>query len=212
MDIEAVKRKELITALQPDFICFEEVPLNPALLPGRILRADVVAIPIEEQYWAYTIAFEVKAFDDLLDCSKWCDAIKQASDYVYAKTTNNDLASLLYGRRICASFVYPAPLFRPYVPIGSDVGMAGKEVMISGAFSAALHFRVCRAHWHERRPGQHELMLTMGPNELWRQNSGFTGQATPLLTRKRKLGSQMIDVLAELDGVGPKHLPFPEFE
>ncbi len=42
----------------------------------------------------------------------------------------------------------------------------------------------------------------MGPNDVWRSDVGYTGQAEGLIKGKRTVGSQRVDILRELDGIG----------
>src|SRR5579875_3575589 len=98
MDLEAPLRRELIAALEPAFLCFEEVEIEHPILSGLSVRADVVAVPVDRQFWAHALAFEVKCYDDSADYAKWSAAIRQASDYVLGKVRSPD--AVLAGRRI----------------------------------------------------------------------------------------------------------------
>lgn len=208
MDIERNIRRELIEALSPDFACFEEVPLRHALFQNQTLRADVVAIPIERQFWGHALAFEVKDTSKDRNYAFWSSAIRQAGDYVYAEVQSEH--PTLSGRRISAALVYPAPDYYPYIPKIDPPDHPDEAIMISGAFHAAMHFRVGRAHIDVARHLK-RLTLYMGPNDFWAQGHGFTGQARPLLLNKRPIGSQRIDVAAALSGLGDG-VPFPNFE
>ncbi len=208
MDIERDLRADLIDALSPDFLCFQEVKLRHALFPNRSVRADVVAIPIDREFWGHALAFEVKVVTERSDYAFWSSAIRQAHDYVYAHIDSDD--QNLIGRRISAALVYPGPRYMPYLPRVNPPLNAAETVMISGAFHSALHFRVGRARRDENRRDK-RMGLYMGPNEFWAENHGFTGQAVPLLKNKRPIGSQRIDVTTELGGLGDC-VPYPEFE
>lgn len=194
MDIEAPLRRKLIGSLEGSFLCFEEVEIEHPLFSGVLLRADVVAVPLEDHLWGHALAFEVKAYPETAPYAKWSAATKQASDYVFGHI--KDERQNLTGRRVSAAFVYPAPGYQPFVPRQSAPPDISNQVMIAGIFHCALHWRVGRAH-HSAREG---LSLDFGPNELWTSRRGFSGQAEALLKNKRRVGSRSVDVCGLLDG------------
>lgn len=203
MDVEAAHRHELIRLLGSSFMCFEEVEIEHPTLATLLIRADVVAIPIQEEFWCHALAFEVKCYDSSADYAKWSATIKQALDYVLGRIRSND--QVLSGRRISASLVYPAPVYLPYIPKTDAPPDISNRIMITGAFHCAMHLRVGRAHRSERDG----LSLSFGPNEFWTTRRGFTAQAQNLLKNKRSVGSRGVDVCAILDGLDSA---WPEFE
>jgi hypothetical protein len=203
MDVEASYRADLISALGSDFLCFEEVEIEHSALPGMLIRADVVAVPVDENLWAHALAFEVKAYGDQADYGKWTAAIKQASDYVLGRIRSDH--HVLARRRISAALVYPAPAHQSYVPRHDVPPDISNRIMITGAFQCALHWRVGRAHFTEREG----LSLSFGPLEFWSTRRGFTAQAQNLLKNRRPIGSRSVDVCSLLDGFDAT---FPEFE
>lgn len=194
MDIEANHRHELIERLGASFLCFEEVEIEHPLFSGLLLRADVVAIPIEDDLWGHALAFEVKCYDESADYAAWSAAIKQASDYVYGRIRSTH--HILSGRRISAAFVFPATEYLPYIPKHDASSDISNRVMISGVFHCALQWRVGRAHLSTREG----FSLSFGPNEFWTTRRGFSGQARALIKNKRRVGSRGIDVCSMLDG------------
>lgn len=207
MDIEAALRRELIDALTPDFACFEEVALRPALFPERRVRADVVAVPLDQEFFGHALAFEVKRVGQKNDCTYWSTAIRQAQDYVYAHLDSDH--HLLSGRRISAALVYPAPRYYVYPPRFNCPDDISEKLMISGAFLSAMHSRVGRAMKDESSRFK-DLHLYMGPNFFWSEKLKFTGQAKAVLKNRRRLGSQHVDVIQELGGLGDA-IAYPDF-
>ena len=203
MDLEAPYRRELIGALGPAFLCVEEIDIEHPILLGLIIRADVVAIPVEQKFWAHALAFEVKCYDHSAGYSKWSAAIRQASDYVLGKVRST--SQVLAGRRISASLLYPAPRYLPYVPRQNAPEDVSNLVMVAGAFHCASHSRVGRASRSEKEG----LTLSFGPNEFWTARRGFTAQAKNLLVNKRPIGSRNVDVCTILDGLD---FVAPEYE
>jgi hypothetical protein len=194
MDIEAGLRRELIDSLHDSFLCFEEVEIEHPMFSNLKLRADVVAVPIDERFWGHALAFEVKCFDETADYADWSGAVKQASDYVLGRIRSDN--HNLLGRRVSAAFVYPAPRDQPYVPKSNWPPDISMQVMTAGVFHCAIHWRVGRAHRSERDG----LVLSFGPNELWTRRWGFSGQSQALLTNRRRIGSRGVDICAMLDG------------
>lgn len=217
MDVEKKRRAELITALGSDFICFEEVKLRHAFMTKHCIRADVIAIPTQEEFWGFPIAFEVKEPDSKYrNSADWIQALRQTADYVYASIEpqkNSYDLSPYFGRRIAAAFLYPAPIYlqgsQQIVP--HDIAVAEHETRyIAGAMQMALHFRVGGGSWERTGIGP-RFRLLMGPNEIWRSDCGFCHSGPTLLSGRRRLGSRKVDVMAELDGIGRK-VPYPVFE
>jgi hypothetical protein len=151
------------------------------------------------------IGFEVKLPDaEKWNFATWAKAMQQAADYVYAtiepqKGGPPELRQFV-GRRIAAAFIFPSPACYPRGGRrGAEFVRDGDEQLIAGALQLALHFRVGHAGWQQTGIGP-RLVISFGPNEVWRNDVGFCG--TGLLAGKRTIGSQKIDVFAELDGVG----------
>ena len=203
MDVEAAHRQQVLELLGPAFLCFEEVDVEHPLFEGLMLRADVIAIPVEEELWGHALAFEVKTYGQDADYAKWSGAVKQASDYVLGSLRSKN--QVVEGRRVSAAFVYPAPKYQPYVPRENPPADISQQVMIAGVFHCAIHWRVGRA-FHSERDG---FSLSFGPNELWTTRRGFSGQAKALLKNKRRVGSRSVDICARLDGFDAK---MPDFE
>ena len=212
MDTEKLLRRQLIEHLKKDFLCVEEVSVRPALFPRHVVRADVVALPINPEHKLFDspIAFEVKNVDeiDIYDLSNWSKAIKQASDYVYATIEPDKRLQDFAGRRIIASFVFPAPPFQ-WSANGTDDPDGFRKIRTSSAFHLASYFKVGAAQFSRTGNQKESLTLYMGRGEVWTQNKGWSGTATNHLSNKRKLGSQNINVLAELDGTGVRPDGFP---
>jgi len=127
----------------------------------------------------------------------------QASDYVYATIEAQSGPPPLHqfvGRRMAAAFIFPSPACYPRGGHrGAEFVREEDEQLIAGALQLALHFRVGHVGWQPTGIGP-RLVMSFGPNEVWRSDVGFSG--TGLLTGKRNVGSQKIDVFAELDGIG----------
>jgi hypothetical protein len=202
MDTEKARRKELIEAINHDFSCFEEVTLRHATFQRRTIRADVVAVPQDPRFSGYAFAFEVKNPDEMWDIDPWCKAIKQASDYVCAAIEPGQKGLEMFsGRRIAVSFIFPAPPYDRYGQTKDGNGVI-REASIghaAGALQLALHFRVGGARWRYHQNGKH-LEFSMGPNSIWHSSRSFFPSCVGLITRKRSLGSQKIDVMNELGG------------
>lgn len=204
MDPEKARRAELMAMLEKRFMCFQEVTLRHAMLSRYCIRADVVAIPLDQKYFPYAIAFEVKLPNaDQWNFATWSKAMHQASDYVYATIEpqhGSPALAQFVGRRIAGAFIFPSPDCYPRGGRrGAEFVREGDEQMIAGALQLTLHFRVGHAGWQPTGIGP-RLVMSFGPNEVWRSDVGFCG--TDLLAGKRRIGSQKIDVFAELDGIG----------
>ena len=207
MDIEKSIRFELMAALEGDFLCYEEVRLKHPLFPTHIVRADVVAIPLDEDFHDITLAFEVKAPTQEWNFADWCECIQQASDYVLGRVTANGPTALA-SRRVNAAFLYPAP---PYVRACKGQ-VLNREIehslMLTGAMHLSSHRRVgsCSVKQYQDRT---KAELSIGPGEIWNSDRGWFSQARGVLAGKRRVGSQKINVLAELDGCGNGLVPPP---
>lgn len=198
MDIEKTRRKELLAELYAHFDCYEEVPLRPGLLDRQLIVADVVALPKDDAFSGVLLAFEVKEPRSPWNYARWCRAIRQAADYVFAEADPNTSPASIRGRRVVASFLYPAPPFDPTGQRGqSSFVKAGEEMMVSGALHLGLHFRVGRASRTASRFGP-VFTLNFSPNVVWQSDRGFVPQARGLLLGSRALGSGRINALAEL--------------
>ncbi|MGD9829941.1 MAG: hypothetical protein AB7E70_01370 [Hyphomicrobiaceae bacterium] len=199
MDPERELRDELVSLLGCNFYCIQEAALRHGQFSRHVIRADVLAFPLDSDFFDVPIAFEIKSLKRGREShyAEWAPAIKQASDYVYARIEDGRVGGFV-GRRVVASFVYPAPPWG--VEPGALIGrVANHQLIVSGAFHAALYFRVGRA----RKDKKGALELSFGPNPIW-QSGRWTGAARDFLRKKRKIGSQMVDVLAELDGTGSR--------
>ncbi len=203
MDVELEQRKALIAALGDQFECFEEVPLQHAIFTRRHIRADIIAVPKDERLSSYAFAFEVKLPDRSWDYSRWSNALRQASDYIYGAITPDGPARRYAGRRISAAFMYPSPPLDPEgrLPDKGPYVRPDTSVMVTGVFHMGLHLRVGRAYWEHHKNGQ-RFRLSLGPNPVWCSQQGFRDQGLNLVAGKRALGSGRIDVSAELDGWG----------
>ncbi|RWP46877.1 hypothetical protein [Mesorhizobium sp.] len=203
MDIEKERRADLIAGLGEQFRCFEEVTLTHATFTRRKIRADVIAIPVDDRLADYALAFEVKEPSQAWNYSDWSHAIRQASDYVYGKIDPVAPAAKYAGRRIACAFMFPSPPYNPHgLPMApTPFVRPGLEQMVSGQFHLALHFRVGRAFWETSKLGR-RFALSFGPNPLWDSEHGFLDRGLSLIAGKRTLGSGKIDVKAELDGWG----------
>lgn len=208
MDVEKERRAELVAALGEQFICFEEVALRHPLFSKHRVRADIVAIPLDKRLENYALAFEVKEpKHGYMNYASWSQAMRQAADYVYAKIEGRpnrpDLTPFI-GRRISGAFLFPSPAWNPAGHVASlddPFVRPGDEKIVTGAMHLALHLRVGRGFWEKRSAGR-RFVLSFGPNEVWRSDSGFMEASIGLITGKRTLGSQKLDVMAELDGLG----------
>lgn len=199
MDVEKERRAELMKALRNDFLCFEEVDLRHSLFIKHVIRADIVAIPLDDRFAGYALAFEVK--EPKVKRRNYADLIqtlRQAADYVYAKIEpRTSIGSLeqFRGRRIAAAFLYPSPSVSEY--LRDD---RGRHIVL-GALQLGLHFRVGHAQWETTGLGA-RFKLRFGLNEIWRSDVGFCHTGPTLLTGKRSVGSARVNVLTELDGFG----------
>jgi len=201
MDIEKPIRLELIEALSPHFFCFEEVVLRHALLRARLIKADVVAFPRGGQLGGCGFAFETKVKTQFYDHSHYSEAIKQASDYVYAKVEADKRLNEFEGKFIHSSFVFPSPPFyanQSSIPAEAET-QSSELLLASGAIHLALHFRVGRAYWEKSFPDR-KFVLAFGRNDVWNSRDGFVKRGDGLLQQKRRLGSKKVDFISELTG------------
>jgi len=201
MDIERPIRAELIGALLDDFACVEHVPLRHALFTDRIITCDVLAIPRDDRFSGLTIAFEVKCAESawcpsagVTNVPFWTRAIKQAADYVYAEVVSDFDDTSLHGRRIAASFVYPANIRR-------NAKSTEHDIRAWGAFEAACHLRVGRAYIQDILGGRARCLNLYLGTELWSTGKGFSSHANGVLRGRRPLGSQQVDLLSFFPGI-----------
>jgi hypothetical protein len=201
MDPEKALRQCLIKHLEQSFVCFEEVYVRSALFPRHRLRIDVLAIPLDPKFFDLPIAFEVKNVKSNREFhyAEWSPAIKQAADYVYAAIEPGGRTQGFVGRRIVASFVFPAPPFELGHGTELDCDTLHK-ILTTGAFHAASYFRVGAARLETGKNSKQMVSLSFGPSRVCIEGKGWEGTAGNHLCNKRKLGSQQINVLAELDG------------
>lgn len=191
MDVEKRRRAELIERLGSSFVCLEEVWLSHATFPALKVRADVVAIPLDGSFRNVPLAFEVKEPVAGRQSKEWIAALRQASDYVYARIVKkpNRIPDDIAGRRIAAAFIYPAPHIH-------DFGLDGGTDPMLGAMTMALHFRVGQARPSRGKPER--FALAFANNEIWQYDKGFTIIASQYLDGRRRFGSGSINAFDEL--------------
>ena len=182
MDIEKKLRDELCERLSSSFLTEQEVSIDT--LNGDRLRADVVALPLDEEFANTLLAFEVKTASSR-NFNKWTHVFKQAADYVGARVTKGEWCD----REIAAAFVFPAP---PYIPTEipleqSDYWRSDEAKELSGVMHMASLFKAGAANIRPRQPRK-GLNLSFGPNTLWNEHKGWFVQGKSLLSSKR-LGS-----------------------
>jgi hypothetical protein len=194
MDIEKTTRGQLITALSLEFDCFEEVTIEHFAFRRHRVRADVVAFPRDSRFSQYALAFECKIPTENWQDKHWAYAVRQASDYNFGRVVKDKRFQHLEGRRIAGSFLFPSPAM-------SMVNGDANDAATFGIMLLALHFRVGRAFWEPRNKGK-RFVVAFGSNEIWRSDTGYTFVADGLIKGKRTIGSQKIDVIQELDGIG----------
>jgi hypothetical protein len=203
MDLEKERRAKLIAELSHGFDCVEECELRHGLVPNIQLRADVVAAPRDPTLGRLLLAFEIKEPRTEWNYARWNKAIRQAADYIYGTPTTGPFQ----GRRVAACFLYPSPSYDPYGIRGAGpYGRDSEAMNLAGAFHLALHFRVGRVEHEETHCGR-RLVLAFGPNDVWRSDKGFTGQAKGLLAGARTIGSTKVDLFAMLDELGLRPVP-----
>lgn len=187
---EAAVRARLCAILGPAFELFPETLVRHALFRGRRLRVDLLAIPRDLAFSDIALAFETKGEREW-DIPSWAQALKQASDYVLA-TVEPDLPAHV-GKRVMATFVFPAP---PWAS-GDKAGDASKASFLSGMAHMSGYHRVgmvSSAIYGRRRLNR----LTLGFNEVWVESRGWRANARDMLSGKRQIGSQRFPILDEL--------------
>jgi hypothetical protein len=194
VDVEKATRVELITALSSEFDCFEEVNIEHFAFSRHRVRADVVAFPRDVRFAEYALAFECKIPKESWQDKHWAYAARQASDYNFGRIVRDRRFQQFENRRIAASFLFPSPRMSMVTGDANDASTFGIMLL-------ALHFRVGRAFWEQRKNGK-RFVVAFGPNEIWRSDTGYAHVADGLIKGKRTLGSQKIDVIQELDGIG----------
>lgn len=192
MDIEKQRRIELIQSLGSGFHFFEEVRLRHAMFEGRIIRADVLAVPVEGKFAGVPLAFEVKEPTPEQQSKFWVKALRQAADYVYAKIEPpvRKCEGLPVGGRIAAAFIFPAPAT-------TDYDLQDRKDVLIGARALALHFRVGQARPSVRGKGR--FALAFAGNEIWQSDCGFKEVAGQFIGGGYRLGSKIINAIEELD-------------
>lgn len=187
MDYEKQVREELISILNDDFHCFEEVWLVDER--GNRLRCDVLGVPRDPSYSDLNLAFECKRPDREWHYALWSAAMKQASDYVDAEITDPRFEK---GKKVSGTFIFPAPLEAPSGPCPNEASpfvREGFEEAVAAMFHLASKYRVGRAG--RQKPGNDESFhLNIGPNFIWRKRFGFARGANDLLRNKRPVGSR----------------------
>lgn len=192
MDIEKERRAELIEILGKNFRCYEEVRLRHALFGRRVLRADVIAVPVEGEFSGVPIAFEVKQPAYNQQFKFWIYALRQAADYVYGRIEPQlrTADSLPIGRRVAAAFIFPAPHI-------SDFGLDGGTDPLLGAATLALHYRVGQVR--PSRRNEKIFSLAFANNEIWQADRGFNRTAVQFLDGRFPLGAGAVNAIDELD-------------
>lgn len=185
MDIEASRRRELISQIESQFHCIEECGLTLAGFDEH-LRADVVAISkLSSEPWI--LAFEIKEPNQKWELKNWLKAIKQAADYPNCKLTDERAGSV--ARRIInASFLYPGPNLSPWIGSDTQRNRFYREYDLEplrGAILLAQHFRV---GWVNNEPKANKFSLKIGTDPVWDSKLGFRKKSAGLLI-KRRIGS-----------------------
>lgn len=189
-DLEAEVRRQLMSYLEPEFVCSEEISLR-CETGGYRVRADVVAIPRSEEFQGITLAFEVKFPKANWELKNWISALKQASDYVGATVVPN-CCRLFQDRKIDAAFVYPFPSLVPSNIIGNDAKCPLRPYdfePLRGALDLGALFRVGAARIVLKPKSTIELRF--GPNRIWSGIGGYSQHAWNTLLGKRHIGAQM---------------------
>lgn len=187
-------RAHLRAMLEPAFETFEEVEVRHALFRRRRMRVDLLAIPRDPTLSDIALAFETKG-DRVWDIPLWAQALKQASDYVLA--TVEPKLSNHSGKRVMATFVYPAPQW--VLEMNENIhSETPKSSFLSGMAHMAGYHRVGMARYCASYGRQTALTLSIGPNEVWLSTRGWRAQARHLLAGKRQIGSQRFPILDEL--------------
>lgn len=192
--LERILRDRLRQRLEAAFETFEEVPVRHALFRHRRLRADVLAIPRDERFSDIALAFETKGDPDW-DKPRWARALKQASDYVLA-TVEPEVAAHA-GKRVMATFVFPAPPWVTGDALDGRGPVDGRAAFLSGMAQMAAFHRVGMAKFSPELQGR-PLILSFGPNEVWLSTTGWRSAARDLLVGRRQIGSQRFAILDEL--------------
>lgn len=188
---EDKRRSHLAGLLAPDFEVFEEVWVRHALFRHRVLRADIIAIPKDGRFSHCAIGFEVKGYDEW-DIPSLAKSLKQASDYVLATVEPNQAAEVHCGKRVMATFIYPAPEAESIFQMTDP-----KQAFWAGMIQSAGAHRVGAANvanTYKEKP----LVLAVSRSEIWLSSRGWRADALNLLSGKRQIGSQKFDILTEL--------------
>lgn len=179
-------RDDLERLLARCFWTYREVNLRHALFRRRTLRADLIAIPKDQNMEDIAIAFECKRDQD------WSDgplgpALKQAADYVLATIEDPIVMPRFKGVPVMGSFLYEAPA------CNCNEGPSVKAIACSGMMHMAGLLRVGGA-----RPGRKgRLTLSFGATVVWDER-GWWANARNVLVGKRQIGSQRFPILDEL--------------
>lgn len=186
MDIERDVRAKLVSLLQNDFDCEEEVQLRT--IGGHDVRCDVLAIPRDEEFSGCNLAFECKRPSQDWHYARWSRAIKQAADNVGSEVIDPRFPDV---GTIKAAFLYPAPMVVPQgtPQFANSLIREGFEEAIAGMFHLALMFRVGKAGVIFFGKNSN-MSLVLGPNEIWSSRSGFTKNGRDLLLEGRPIGSK----------------------
>jgi hypothetical protein len=185
MDIEALRRKEVIDNIGGTFQCIEECSIT---LVGfeESLRADIVAISKSADH-TFIFAFEVKEPTGKWELKHWLKALRQAGNYPNCRVTDERAGSAC-GAIINASFLYPGPNIFPWNDQDSQLTRFYRNYDVEplrGAVFLAQHFKVGIAYLEA---DSDRLTLKLGTDPVWDSSKGFRVKSEDLL-RKRSIGS-----------------------
>jgi len=190
MDIEALRRKEVIDNISGAFQCIEECSI--ALMGfEENLRADIVAISKSSDH-TFILAFEVKEPTGKWELKHWLKALRQAGNYPNCRITDHRAGSAC-GAIINASFLYPGPNLLPWKDQDSQLTRFYRNYDVEslrGAVLLAQHFKVGIAYL-EAKPDKFTLKL--GTDPVWDSSKGFRVKSENLL-RKRSVGSSKREI------------------
>lgn len=194
MDLEKKHRLCVISALQKDFVCYEEVELLHAKFGNQRLRADVVAFA-KSGNRTLSLAIEVKSPNAKWELKNWISLIVQASDYVDSSVIDSKVSPEYLGQRIHCACIFPSPNLAPWTSTDQQNARMFREwdlEQISGALLLAQHFKVGRLELDDHN--LRRMRLRLGTDTIWLENEGFRPKAfkIPFL---RRIGSRKINLL-----------------
>lgn len=195
-------REGLKTALSEHFSVYEEVNVRHAFF-NIDMRIDLIAVPAPGAPFLLPIGFETKGHEQW-DIPLLAKCLKQASDYVLSTISPQpSLPQSLFGKRVMAVFIYPSPIFRPNAgpEVGSPSDLSGNSVSAKDSFFRGMihmagYSRVGSCFYDPQYKGS-PLVLRC-PNEVWIGSKGWRSDALNILSGKRQIGSQKVDILDQL--------------